>query len=301
AAKFLDKHLKGGSPRERRISKVDTLIRGGSALDGTGSDAIKTDLGITGDRIVFIGDAAKEGIEAMRTIDATGLVVAPGFIDPHTHASEDFGDPERKSNLPFLFQGVTTVVVGNDGRSPLPIGEALDQWQRQGIGANVALLVGHGSVRGKVLGAADTQPTEEQLAQMKQLVRQAMEEGAFGMSTGLYYAPGSFAKTEEVIELAKVVAERGGIYDSHMRDESSYNIGLLGSIEEVIRIGREARLPVHISHIKALGTDVWGQSAKAIELVNRARAEGIDVTANQYPYTASGTSITASLVPRWAE
>jgi N-acyl-D-aspartate/D-glutamate deacylase len=151
------------------------------------------------------------------------------------------------------------------------------------------------------LGAADVQPTAEQLAKMKDLVRQAMLDGAFGLSTGLYYAPGSFAKTEEVIELSKVVAEHGGIYDSHMRDESSYNIGLLGSIEEVIRIGREAHLPVHISHIKALGTDVWGQSKQAIDMINRARGEGINVTANQYPYTASGTSITASLVPRWAE
>ncbi|MDQ3012831.1 MAG: amidohydrolase family protein, partial [Acidobacteriota bacterium] len=241
------------------------------------------------------------GIQADRTIDATGLTVAPGFIDPHTHTAQDLSSPKQNSNQAFLFQGVTTVVTGNDGGSPFPIGKTLDDWQRQGIGSNAILLVGHGTVRGKVLGAADVQPTAEQLDKMKSLVRQAMDEGAFGMSTGLYYAPGSFAKTEEVIELSKVVAERDGMYDSHMRDESSYNIGLLGSIEEIIRIGREAHLPVHISHIKALGTDVWGQSKQAIELINRARAEGINVTASQYPYTASGTSITASLVPRWAE
>jgi len=301
---FFERHLKTAKPQASRIGsvgKVDMLIRGGSLIDGTGSAAAKADVGIRGDRITFVGDAAAANLQADRVIDAGGLIVAPGFIDPHTHAAADLSAPRRSSNQAFLFQGVTTVVTGNDGSSPFPIGKTLDEWQRQGIGSNALLLVGQGTVRGLVVGAADKPPTAEQLDKMKSLVRQAMEEGAFGMSTGLYYAPGSFAKTEEVIELSKVVAEHGGIYDSHMRDESSYNIGLLGSIEEVIRIGREARLPVHISHIKALGTDVWGQSKQAIDLVNRARAEGVNVTANQYPYTASGTSITASLVPRWAE
>jgi N-acyl-D-aspartate/D-glutamate deacylase/dipeptidyl aminopeptidase/acylaminoacyl peptidase len=307
-ANFFDKNLKGAraaapaaGQSSQRVSKVDVLIRGGNVIDGSGADAVKEDVGLAGDRVVFVGDAAKENLQADRVIDAAGLTVAPGFIDPHTHTAEDLNNPKRKSNEPYLFQGVTTVVTGNDGGSPLPIGKTLDEWQRQGIGTNAALLVGHGSVRGQVLGSRDVQPTPEQLEKMKLLVRQAMEDGAIGMSTGLYYAPGSFAKTEEVIELSKVVAERGGVYDSHMRDESSYNIGLLGSIEEILRIGREARLPVHISHVKALGVDVWGQSRQVIDLVNRARAEGVDVTANQYPYTASGTSVTASLVPRWAE
>ena len=151
------------------------------------------------------------------------------------------------------------------------------------------------------MGMSDATPTAEQLEKMKTLVRQGMEEGAIGMSTGLYYAPGSYSKTEEVIELAKVAAQRGGVYDTHQRDESSYTIGLLGSIQEVLRIGREAHIPVHISHIKALGADVWGQSGKAIELINRARAEGINATANQYPYIASGTGLGAALLPRWAE
>jgi N-acyl-D-aspartate/D-glutamate deacylase/dipeptidyl aminopeptidase/acylaminoacyl peptidase len=301
SAAFLDKHLKGAASRAQRVSKVDLLIRGGSVFDGSGKEAVRADVGVAGGRIVFVGDAAREGIEAAKTIDASGLIVAPGFIDPHTHAAEDLSAPNRKSNLAFLSQGVTTVVVGNDGRSPLPLGKALEHWGQGGIGTNVAALVGHGSVRGAVMGAADAQPTAEQMERMKQLVRQAMDDGAFGMSTGLYYAPGSFAKTEEVIELSKVVAEQGGVYDSHMRDESSYNIGLLDSIEEVIRIGREGRLPVHISHIKALGADIWGQSGKAIDLIERARAAGVEITANQYPYTASGTSVTASLVPRWAE
>jgi N-acyl-D-aspartate/D-glutamate deacylase/acetyl esterase/lipase len=301
AADFFDRNLKNAKPRAARVGRVDTLIRGGSVFDGTGSAATKADVGITGDRVSFVGDATTAGIEANHTIDAAGLVVAPGFIDPHTHTTEDLSDLRRKDNQPYLFQGVTTVVTGNDGRSPLPIGKALDAWQQQGIGTNAVLLVGHGTVRGNVLGAVDAQPTAEQLDKMKALVRQAMDDGAFGMSTGLYYAPGSFAKTEEVIELAKVVAERGGLYDTHQRDESSYSVGLLGSIEEVIRIGREANLPVHISHIKALGTEVWGQSAQAIELINRARAAGVNITAGQYPYTASGSSMTAALIPRWAE
>lgn len=307
SAKFLDKHLKNKTATpatgqsSQRISKLDLLIRGGSVVDGTGSDAIKADIGIAGDRIVFVGDAAKENLPADHVLDAPGLLVAPGFIDPHTHTDEDLTSPQRKSNEPYLFQGVTTVVVGNDGRGPFPISNRLNEWQQQGIGTNALLLVGHGTVRGQVLGATDAQPTAAQLAKMKQLVAQAMDEGAFGMSTGLYYAPGSYAKTEEVIELAKVVAARGGIYDTHMRDEGSYNIGLLGSINETLRIGREANLPVHISHIKALGTDVWGRSKQAIEIINQARREGINVTANQYPYTASGTGLTAALVPRWAE
>lgn len=307
SAKFLDKHLKSKTAAPaagqsgQRVSKLDLLIRGGSVIDGTGGNAIKADVGIANDRIVFVGDAAQQNLPADRTIDANGLIVAPGFIDPHTHADEDLTNPQRKSNEAFLFQGVTTVVVGNDGRSALPIGKRLDEWQQQGIGTNALLLVGHGTVRGQVLGASDAQPTAEQLSKMKQLVAQAMDDGAFGMSTGLYYAPGSYAKTEEVIELAKIVAARGGIYDTHMRDESSYNIGLLGSINETIRIGREAGLPVHISHIKALGTDVWGQSKQVIEIINKARRAGVNVTANQYPYTASGTSLTAALMPRWAE
>jgi len=307
AAKFFDKHLKGNrttpaaGQSSQRISKLDILIRGGSVIDGTGSDAFKADVGIAGDRVVFVGDAAKENLPADRVIEAESLVVAPGFIDPHTHADDDLFDPKRGANLAFLTQGVTTVFIGNDGRSRIPLGKALQQLESQGIGTNVASFVGHGAVRQAVMGMNDAAPTPEQLEKMKLLVRQGMDDGAIGLSTGLYYAPGSYAKTEEVIELAKVAAERGGVYDTHQRDESSYTIGLLGSIEEVIRIGREARIPVHISHIKALGADVWGQSARAIEIINRARAEGVNVTANQYPYIASGTGLSASLLPRWAE
>ncbi|MFN2455023.1 MAG: amidohydrolase family protein [Pyrinomonadaceae bacterium] len=284
-----------------RPSNLDLLIRGGQIINGSGGAPFFADVGIKGDRIVFIGNAKKAGMSAARTIDAANMIVAPGFIDPHTHTFEDLSNAERKSNVNYLMQGVTTVVTGNDGGGTIHVAQAFDKWAQQGIGTNAALLVGQGTVRAEVMGMSDAAPTPDQLARMKALVLQAMDEGATGMSTGLYYAPGSYAKTEEVIELAKVAAARGGIYDSHMRDESSYSIGLLGSIKETIRIGREARIPVHISHIKALGADVWGQSAKAIKLIRKARAAGINVTADQYPYTASGTNVEAALVPRWAE
>ena len=281
--------------------QLDLLILHGQLVDGSGRKARKADVGIRGDRIVFVGDARRSHFEAARTIDATNLVVAPGFIDPHTHTLGDLTDEKRKANEAFLLQGVTTVVTGNDGGSVLNVGELLTKWDQQGIGTNAALLAGFGTIRGKVLGATDAQPNAAQLEEMKQYVAGAMDDGAFGLSTGLYYAPQSYATTEEVIELAKVAAAKGGVYDTHMRDEGSYSIGLLGAIKETIRIGREAKIPVHISHIKALGPDVWGQSRQAIDLIRKARAQGIAASACQYPYTASGTSLQASLIPRWAE
>lgn len=283
------------------VSHVDLLIVRGKVIDGSGAKPRTTDIGIQGDRIVFIGNAAKSGITAQRTIDATGLIIAPGFIDSHTHTLEDLSDPKRKTNEDYLMQGVTTVVTGNDGSSAVSIKGTLDKWEQQGIGTNAILLAGHGTIRSRVLGPSDAQPSPQQLEEMKKLVAQAMDEGAFGMSTGLYYAPGSYSKTEEVIELAKIVAARGGIYDTHMRSESSAGIGLLGSINETIRIGREADIPVHISHIKALGPDSWNESQQAIDLIKKARATGIAATACQYPYSASGTGLQAALVPRWAE
>lgn len=255
---------------------------------------------ISGDHIAYIGEKLPELIDSTVIIDATGLIVAPGFIDPHTHALGDLNNESRSHNIAFLHQGITTVVTGNDGRSPIPITTSFERWEKFGIGTNAILLVGHGQVRLNVLGDDNREPTPDELEKMKDLVRTAMQDGAFGISTGLYYAPGFFAKTEEVIELSKIVAEYDGIYDTHQRDESSYSIGLLASVEEVIRIGSEAKLPVHISHIKALGVDVWGKSDAVITLIENARKEGIDVTANQYPYIASGTGMVEATVPRWA-
>jgi N-acyl-D-amino-acid deacylase len=284
-------------PPRTNAQRLDLIIRGGSLIDGSGSPAIQADIGIAGDRIVFVGASA--GRTAKRTIDATGLIVTPGFIDPHTHTADDLSDPKRSRNQPYLMQGVTTVATGNDGASPKDIGATLAQWSKQGIGTNAVLFIGQGTVRRDVMGMSDATPTPDQMDRMKALVDRAMSEGAIGLSTGLYYTPGSYSSTEEVIELARIAAQHHGIYDTHMRDESSYSIGLLGSVKETIRIGREAHLPVMISHIKALGADVWGQSAQVIALIDEARKAGVDVTASQYPYTASGTSVSSSLVPPW--
>src|SRR2546423_3529281 len=283
------------------VDQLDILIVHGKVVDGSGSKPRTADIGIRGARIVFLGDATKQHITASRIIDASGLIVAPGFIDPHTHTLGDLSDENRKSNLPYLMQGVTTIITGNDGESTLNIGDTLRKWDQQGIGTNAILLAGFGTIRSRVLGPTDAQPTSAQLEEMKALVSRSMDQVAFGMSTGLYYAPQSYAKTEEVIELARIAAAKGGIYDTHMRDEGSYSIGLLGAIKETIRIGREAKIPVHISHIKALGPDVWGQSKQAIDLMKKARNHKIDILACQYPYDASGSNLQASLVPRWAE
>ncbi|HEY2375264.1 MAG TPA: amidohydrolase family protein [Gemmatimonadaceae bacterium] len=293
--------LTGAMVTPGNTEDVDVLLRGGTIFDGTGSAPRVADLAIRGDRIVFIGDAAKANLTPKRTVDVRGLVVAPGFIDPHTHTAEDLSNSDRRANLAYLMQGVTTVITNNDGGGTTEIGKTLDVWTKNGIGTNAALYVPQGSVRRAVLGMSDAAPTAAQLDSMRWLVRRGMEEGAIGMSTGLYYAPGSYARTEEVIELAKVASQFGGIYDTHLRDESSYTIGLIGAVNEAIRIGREAKIPIHISHIKALGADVWGQSDAVIALMRSARAQGIGVTASQYPYDASGTSVGASLLPRWAE
>jgi len=279
--------------------QLDLILHNGTVVDGSGSPGVKTDIGIAGDRIVFVGPAGTH--TAKRIIDATGLIVTPGFIDPHTHTAADLSDPKRSRNDAYLMQGVTTVATGNDGASPAHIAETFAKWTQQGIGTNAVLFIGQGTVRSEVMGMSDAKPTPAQIEKMKSLVDTAMNEGAIGMSTGLYYAPGSYSSTEEVIELAKVAAAHHGIYDTHMRDESSYNIGLIAAVRETIRIGQEAHMPVMISHIKALGADVWGQSAEIIDIINAARKAGVDVVASQYPYTASGTSVVAALVPRWAE
>jgi N-acyl-D-aspartate/D-glutamate deacylase len=196
-------------------------------------------------------------------------------------------------------QGVTTVVVGNDGAGIVNLADTLASLRSQGIGTNAAFYVGHGAVREAVMGLENRAPTDAELARLRELVEQQMRAGALGLSTGLYYTPGSFAATDEVVALARAAAGFGGIYDSHMRDESSYSIGLLGAIEEVITIGEQADIPVHIAHLKALGRDVWGKSGDVIALVEAARERGLEVTADQYPYRASGTRFEASLIPAW--
>lgn len=277
---------------------VDLLIVNGQIIDGTGSPPRPGVVAIRADTIVWVGAGAR-GFKAQRLIDAGGKIVSPGFIDPHTHSLSDLQHPERKANLNYLMQGVTTVVNGNDGGGPVRIQEVLESLDSSGIGTNAALYVGHRTVRRLVMGMDERAPNTEELEQMKRLVAIGMEQGALGFSSGLFYAPASFSTTDEVVTLAETAARYGGLYDVHLRDESSYNIGLLAAVDETIEIARRANIPANIAHIKALGKDVWGQSQAVIDRIEAARAEGLRITADQYPFEASSTSLSAALLPKW--
>ena len=279
---------------------VDLILLNGLIIDGS-KDAkpYKANIAIKGDSIYKIGPINDFPYSANQTIDVEGYVVSPGFIDPHTHASRDLRDTNRNANLNYLHQGVTTVFIGSDGRSALDLNQLFSTLTNQGVGTNVGSFIGHNTIRRKIMGMRNATPTNEELSQMQLLVKRGMEAGAIGLSSGLYYAPGSYSKTEEVVELAKVAASYGGVYDAHIRDESSYTIGLLGAVKESIEIAKQANIHSNISHIKCLGVDVWNQSTEIIELINTARSNGVSITADQYPYNASGTSIRGALIPRW--
>ncbi|MEL6832257.1 MAG: amidohydrolase family protein [Bacteroidota bacterium] len=279
--------------------QLDVLITGGTVYDGVSVEPAKVDIGIADGKIVFIGAVDTMAYQAKETIDATDYIVSPGFIDSHTHALNDLSDSVRNANLNYLLQGVTTVMTGSDGNSENLVGKRLKYWEANGIGTNAAMLVGHRNIRRTVMGVAERAPTEEELTNMKTLVRRGMEEGALGFSTGLYYTPASFSETDEVVELAKISAEYGGIYDAHIRDESTYNIGLMAAIQESIEIAERADILVNISHIKCLGVDVWGMSRAIVDTINAARDRGLRITADQYPYRASGTHLSNALLPKW--
>lgn len=272
---------------------VDLVIRGGRIVDGTGNASWVGDVAVRGDRIVAI--SANLDVEAENEINAAGLVIAPGFIDIHNHSWRGIFDVPSADN--YIRQGVTTIIEGPDGSSPLPIGEALSRLDSLGTGVNIGMFVGHGSIREAVMGSEDRAPDEVEMDSMRALAAQAMQEGAFGLSTGLFYVPGNFATTEEVIELVRVVSSYGGSHTSHMRDEAS---GLVESVRETIRIGEEGGLPTQLTHHKVIGQANWGASEETLRLVDEARARGVDVTIDQYPYTASSTSIGAALLPQWA-
>ena len=278
---------------------LDLLLTNGLITTGQGEAPQPGAIGIKGDSIVFVGEIPETYTRFNREIDVEGRWIAPGFIDPHTHLGGYLNDSLKNTNQGYLFQGVTTVFVGNDGGGSLYVDQQFKKWEQNGIGTNAALYVGHGSLRRAVMGMQDREPNEEEMETMKGLLRQGLEHGALGLSCGLYYAPGSYATTEEVIELAHIVKEFNGIYDVHLRDESSYNIGLIGAVEETIEIAKAAGIPGHIAHIKCLGVDVWGMSDSVIQIVEEARANGIQITADQYPYNASGSSIAGALIPRW--
>jgi N-acyl-D-amino-acid deacylase len=274
----------------------DLVFRNGRVLDGSGNPWIRADVAIRGDRIVAVGRLG--GAAARRSVDVGDRYVAPGFIDVHSHAAEGLVREELRQGQPLLAQGITTIVGNPDGGGPVDLAAQRAELER-GIGVNVALLIGHGSVRRAVMGDANRPPTEDELGRMEDLVRAGMREGAFGLSSGLFYVPGRFATTEEVIALAKVAADAGGLYTSHIRDEGDYSVGVVASVQEVIRIAEQAHLVGIVSHMKALGPDSWGLSAACLARIDRARARGVSVFADQYPYDASSTSLSAALVPGW--
>jgi N-acyl-D-amino-acid deacylase len=273
----------------------DLLIRNGRVLDGSGNPWLRLDIAVQDGRIAAVG--ALPDATARRTIDAAGRLVAPGFIDVHSHAAEGMTRDELRQAQPLIAQGITTIVANPDGGGAIDLARQRAELETGGIGPNVALLIGHGRVRGSIVGAADRAPTADELDRMRALVRRAMEEGAFGLSSGLFYTPGSFAETQEVIELAKVAAEYGGLYTSHIRDEGNYNIGVVAAVQEVIRIAEEAKTIGVVSHAKALGPDNWGLAHAITQRIASARARGVQVFTDQYPYEASSTSLRAALLP----
>jgi N-acyl-D-amino-acid deacylase len=297
----------------------DILIKNAYVIDGTGSRRFKADIGIKGTKIARIGDLKSE--RAVQVINASRLVASPGFIDMHSHS--DFTlliNPKAESKIR---QGITTEVIGNCGISAAPLNETLKEelektmpilgeagleldWsamkeylnrlERQGIAVNVVPLVGHGNLRVCAMGFDNRAPTETELEKMKKKLAETLEEGAFGMSTGLIYPPSCYAKTEELIELSKVVANYGGIYASHIRGEGAT---LFSSVKEAIGIGEEAKVSVEISHHKAAGKANWGKVRETLKMIDEARARGVDVTCDVYPYTAGSFGL-SSMLPPWA-
>ena len=274
-------------------AQFDVLITGGKVVDGAGNPWFYSDVAIRGDSIAAIGKLA--GATARETIDARGLIVAPGFIDIHSHGRRGIFEVPTAEN--YLREGVTTMIEGPDGSSAVPLAPFLAKVSATPVSINVASFVGHGSIRSEVMGLVNRHATPAEIAKMKELARTAMLDGAVGLSTGLFYVPGNFADTEEVIEIAKVVGAYGGFHESHMREEGDH---ILDSVRETIRIGEEGGLPTQITHHKVIGRANWGQSAATLKLVEEARARGVDVTIDQYPYTASSTGI-AALFPQWSQ
>jgi N-acyl-D-amino-acid deacylase len=270
----------------------DLVIKNGRVVDGTGNPWIHADVAVQNGRIVRIGTIPST--DAKRIIDASGLIVAPGFIDVHTHVE---GSLEAQPGAPnFVYDGVTTMITGNCGGSSTNLRTYFDTLRMQGISVNVGSLIGHNTVRMKVMKMAFREPTAREQVDMETLVEQAMKDGAVGLSTGLIYTPGTYARTPEVVNLAKMASRYGGVYASHIRNEGQ---NVKQAVEEAIQISREAHIPVEISHFKVASKPLWGNSTETVAMVEAARREGLDVTVDQYPYTASSTSL-ESIIPSWA-
>lgn len=276
-----------------QAQRFDLLITGGRVVDGSGDPWFYGDVAIRGDSIAAIGKF--DPASASRVLDAKGMVVAPGFIDIHTHARRGIAlDPAAQN---YTRQGVTTIFEGPDGSSPLPIAKFLSDIGKLPLGPNFGTFAGQGSIREQVLGLVNRAATPDEIETMRQITRQAMLDGAFGVTTGLFYVPGNFTPTEEVIAIERVVGAMGGMHHSHMRDETAH---ILDSVRETILIGEEGGLPTQVTHHKIIGRDNWGKSVETLRLIDEARARGVDVTVDQYPYTASSTG-TAALIPQWAQ
>ena len=273
-------------------SEYDLIIEGARVVDGTGSPWFYADIAIQGDQIAALGRL--QGSKAKKRIAGQGLVAAPGFIDTHSHSGRSAeSNPDLES---LVRQGITTVLEGQDGGSPIPLGPALAKLAQRKPSINFGYCAGHNSIRSQVMGTENRLATPEEIGKMKELMLEAMRDGAFCLSTGLFYVPGNYAPTEEVIELAKVAGAMGGFHISHMRDEAAH---ALDSVRETIRIGEEGGLPTQITHHKLIGKAAWGGSKETLRLVEEARRRGVDVTIDQYPYTASSTG-TAAMFPQWS-
>jgi N-acyl-D-aspartate/D-glutamate deacylase len=290
-------------------ASFDILITNARVMDGSGNPWMRADVGIRGDRIAAIGRLASAS--APIVIDAKDRLVTPGFIDVHSHASGGLTNPTLRDARQLLAQGVTLAVLNPDGGGPTDLKQQGLELEKDGIGINAALVIGHASVRNAAMRrpagptdpdaptasadrSARRDPTPDELNAMRALVKQAVADGAYGLSSGLFYTPGRFSRTEEVIALAR---EAGGVYTSHIRDEGTYDVGVVASVDEVIRIAEEAKVRGVVSHMKCLGPDSWGLSKTLIEHIEAARARGLEIFADQYPYEASSTGLSAAVMP----
>ncbi len=287
------------SAQQPAAQTFDILIRNGRVLDGSGNPWYRADIGIVGERIAAVG--ALGTAKAKTTVDAKDRFVSPGFIDVHSHAGPGLATEQLKHGQPVLAQGITTVLINPDGGGPVDLAAQRATYDKQGIGLNVGLFVPHGSIRQEVMGMSDRDPDTAALEKMVELTRAGMQAGGVGLSSGLYYAPGSYSKTAEVVAMAKATAPFGGVYSSHIRDEADYTIGVVAAVDEVITIAEQAGVVGVVSHMKALGPASWGLSKTLIQHIEAARTRGVQVLADQYAYEASGTGIIGALMPRSAQ